>query len=616
MQDVIRLLPDSVANQIAAGEVIQRPASAVKELLENALDAGATLIKLIVKDAGRTLIQVTDNGKGMTETDARMCFERHATSKIVEAADLFSIRTMGFRGEALASVAAIARVELKTRTKEAAMGNEVIVEGSVAEPQQPCQCPVGTSVAVKNLFFNTPARRNFLKSDAVEKNHIFNELLRVAMANPSVGFMYYQNGQLTHQLEPSNLKQRIVSLFGNQYNQRLVPLHEKTEIVSLEGFIIKPEFSRKSRNEQFFFVNNRYIRSAYLNHAVDQAYQELIPEEMQPSYFIFMQIDPQQIDVNVHPTKTEIKFQDEKFIYQILKVAVKRSLGKYNISPTLDFERETAFDSLVSGKNQPVVVPQIKVNPDYNPFHGGSRPIGSPGNLVGRANPSQWEKLFPDKNPVPVPEYTAPAPGNGQTIISANLDGPESDQVSKKFLHLQNSYIMVPVKSGLMVIDQQRAHERILFEKYQQRLEKASNASQQLLFPETVSLIEYDGDMLREMLPHVLSLGFQVTESKRNTFVITGIPTELPENENLQDVLEGVMENYKKNKVQSQLDTKTNLARSLARKLCVKHGTALTDQEMKGITNQLFACQMPYNSPGGKPTVSIMNIAEIAEKFK
>ncbi|MFO7977751.1 MAG: DNA mismatch repair endonuclease MutL [Bacteroidales bacterium] len=614
MSDVIRLLPDSVANQIAAGEVVQRPASAVKELLENAIDAGATQIKLIVKDAGRTLIQVTDNGKGMSETDARMCFERHATSKIKEAADLFSIQTMGFRGEALASIAAIARVELKTRTPESALGSEIIIEGSLTETQQPCQCPQGTSIAIKNLFYNTPARRNFLKSDPVEKSHIFQELVRVALANPQVGFIYYQNGQLTHQLESSNLKQRIISLFGSQYNQRLVPVEENTEIVALDGFVIKPEFARKKRGEQFFFVNNRFIRSAYLNHAVDQAYRELIPEDLFPSFFIFMETDPRQIDVNVHPTKTEIKFQDEKFIYQILLAAVKRSLGKYNISPTLDFERETAFDHMELDKNQPVKPPVIHVNPGFNPFENQRGRSSAGGSLTSRINPSQWEKLFPSHDSMPVQAGTQQ---QQQTIISANWeDNHEEEPSSQKFLHLQNRYILATVKSGLMVIDQQRAHERILYEKYLRRLEQSKSASQQLLFPETLVLIEYDADLLREIMVQVKAFGFEISENGRNTFVITGQPADLPDNESLQDVLEGVLEHYKKNKIQSQLDIQTNVARSLARRLCVKQGTSLSEQEMMTITNSLFACQMPYQSPAGMPTVKIIDASEIEEKFR
>lgn len=618
MSDVIKLLPDSVANQIAAGEVIQRPASAVKELLENAIDAGASQIKLIVKDAGRTLIHVADNGKGMTETDARMCFERHATSKINQASDLFSIRTMGFRGEALASIAAIARVELKTRTTEASLGTEVIVEGSVTESQQPCQSPIGTSIAVKNLFFNTPARRNFLKSDTVEKGHIYSELIRVALAYPEVGFMYYQNGQLTHQFEKSNLKQRIVNIFGNNYNQRLVPVEEMTEIVSINGFVLKPEFSKKKRGEQFFFVNNRFIRSSYLSHAVDQAFQELIPEDLFPSFFLFMETDPGQIDVNVHPTKTEIKFQDDRYIYQILKSAVKRALGRYNITPTLDFERETAFDDVTFNKDQPVRPPSININPDYNPFNTGRSSSRPPGNLTSRINPTQWEKLFPGQDDLPVsPAHGNARPGDGQqTTLTPDWEEPAIEAGPKKPLHLHQRFILAPVKSGLMVIDHQRAHERILFERFLKNHQKRKSASQHLLFPETISLNEQDADLLKEMLEQMRALGFVMDTMGRNTFVLSAIPAEIPESENLQGLVEGILENFRLNKVEMKLDVLTNLARSLARRLSLKHGKLLGEEEMMALTDALFACDMPYQSPAGKPTLTIIPLSDLSEKFK
>ena len=618
MSDVIKLLPDSVANQIAAGEVIQRPASAVKELLENSIDAGATQIKLIVKDAGRTLIQVTDNGKGMSETDARMCFERHATSKIKSASDLFSIRTMGFRGEALASIAAIARVELKTRIAEATLGTEVIVEGSVTESQLACQSPAGTSISVKNLFFNTPARRNFLKSDAVEKGHIFNELIRVALAYPEIGFMYYQNGQLTHQFDKSNLKQRIVNIFGNNYNQRLVPVEEKTEIVSLHGFVLKPEYSKKKRGEQFFFVNNRFIRSAYLNHGIDNAFQELIPEDLFPSFFLFMETDPGQIDVNVHPTKTEIKFQDERYIYQILKSAVKRALGRYNITPTLDFERETAFDNLKIPKDQPLAPPSITINPDYNPFESSSSGSPPSRNLTGRINPSQWEKLFPGEEQIP--DLGRPAKPSGvesqQTTLTPDWEEPVVETGPKKPMHLHQRFILAPVKSGLMVIDHQRAHERILFEQFLKVSQGKKAGSQSLLFPENISLTEQDAELLRELLEEVRSLGFCIDPLGKNGFVVSGVPGELPENEYLQGLLEGILENFRMNRVEFKLDVHSNLARSMARRLSIKHGKPMNDEEMLAITDALFACEMPYQSPAGKPTLTIIPLADLADKFK
>jgi DNA mismatch repair protein MutL len=612
MSDIIRLLPDSVANQIAAGEVIQRPASAVKELMENAIDAGATQIKLIVKDGGKTLIQLVDNGKGMSETDARLCFERHATSKIIQASDLFSIRTMGFRGEALASIAAISRVELKTRTETNQMGTEVIVEASVTLNQQPCQCPVGTSISVKNLFFNTPARRNFLKSEQVEKGHILAEFTRIALSKPGIAFQFYQNNQLTHQLEAGNLKQRIVSLFGNQYLQRLVPVDEKTDIVGIYGYAIKPEYARKRRSEQFFFVNDRYIRSPYLGHAIEHAFQELIPEGSYPSYFIFLETDPAQIDINVHPTKTEIKFQDESLIYQVLKTAVRRALGKFNLTPSLDFERETSFDNAIIDRHKPVVPPVIHVDPTFNPFNKGGSGGRQPGGLTSRVNPQQWETLFPGSVDIP----NSPQKPQGQAIISPDWSTEQSTASSNRFIHLHRKYIVASVKSGLMIIDQQRAHERILYERYVRQLDSQKSHAQQLLFPETIILMESDADLFREILPIIGSLGFDIVEGNKSTFVINAIPAEMKENEPLQDILEGIIEQYNLNKLELKNDVKTNTARSMAKRMSLKHGFTLNEDEMISLTEDLFTCEFPYQSPAGKPTISIMTMEEFSEKFK
>jgi DNA mismatch repair protein MutL len=611
MSDVIKLLPDSVANQIAAGEVIQRPASAVKELLENAIDAGATHIKLIIKDAGKTLIQVVDNGSGMTETDARLCFERHATSKITEAGDLFKIRTMGFRGEALASMAAIARVELKTRIKNDPMGTEVIIEASSLKNHQPCQCQPGTSISVKNLFFNTPARRNFLKSDQVEKGHIMNEFTRISLARPEVAFMLYQNTQLTHQLDSSNLKQRIVNIFGGPYKNRLVPVEEKTEIVSISGFVGKPEFAKKKRGEQYFFVNHRYIRAPYLGHAVEQAYLELIPEDMYPSYFLYLELDPEQLDVNVHPTKTEIKFQDERYIYQILKAAIKRGLGKYHIAPSLDFDRETAFDQLKIDPGIRPVQPRIQVNPDYNPFQTGQR---SPGvGLTGRVTPETWERLFQQKED--------PFPTSGDENVSSvrvesDWSKEKQDQAQTKFLQVNNRFIIASVRSGIMLIDQQRAHERILYERYMDRLEKQNPASQQLLFPENIHLIDNDADLVSDLLPQLQNLGFGISRLKKGSFVIHAVPPEIEGKESMQHVMEGMLEQFQKNRIELKGDNRSNLARSLAKKMAVKYGMALKDEEMNALTEDLFACRMPYQSPAGKPTVQLLGMDELSEKFK
>jgi DNA mismatch repair protein MutL len=622
MPDIIKLLPDSVANQIAAGEVVQRPASVVKELLENAIDAEASDIKLIVKDAGRTLVQVTDNGKGMSETDARMCFERHATSKINNAQDLFALRTMGFRGEALASIASIARVELKSKTIDNVLGTEIIIEGSQLIAQQPCQCPGGTSIAVKNLFFNTPARRNFLKTDNIEKTHIFNEFIRVALPYPHISFSYYHNNQMILQADPGNLNQRIVSLFGTNYKSRLIPVNENTEVVKLTGYLLKPEFARKKRGEQYFFVNNRFIRSSYLNHAIENGYSELIPDDAYPSFFIMMEIDPTQIDVNVHPTKTEIKFQDEKIIYQILKAAVKRSLGKFSIVPTLDFERETAFDNIIFDKNKPVLPPTIDVDLGFNPFE--TKGVVSGGkSLVGRADTRKWEQMFSDQEQaVSLPEMhqifspQEHVPDQSQTVISADWEKAPSANQGKKFMHLHNRYIVSSIKSGLMVIDQQRAHERILFEKHLKMLQNKKSSSQTLLFPEQLRLGEADAVLLKEILPEVTALGFDIGELHRNIFVVNAVPAELPENENLQHMLEAILENFKINQSDVKLDTLVNLARSLAKSLSVKRGKPMNDEEMNALTDALFSCEMPYQNPSGKPTLAMFSMEDISERFK
>jgi DNA mismatch repair protein MutL len=611
MADFIKLLPDSVANQIAAGEVIQRPASAVKELLENAVDAGATHIQLVIKDAGKTLIQVIDNGQGMSETDARLCFERHATSKISQASDLFSIRTMGFRGEALASVAAIARVELKTRTAADALGTEVVVEGSVILSHRACQCPVGTNISVKNLFFNTPARRNFLKGDQVERNHILQEFQRVALSRPDLAMMLYQNGQLTHQLDGGRRKQRIVNLFGNHYNQRLVPVGENTELVSLEGFVVKPEFARKKRGEQYFFVNQRYIRSPYLSHAVESAYEELIPEDMFPSFFIYLEVDPDQVDVNVHPTKTEIKFQDERYLYQVLKAAVKRALGKYNIAPSLDFDRETAFDNLGPAPESRPSPPRIRIDPDYNPFTSpgaAGRPAQGAGN---RVDPESWEKLF-----APGAEEKSGPGVPVQTRIQPDWDDQEHTPSQKKFLQLQNRYILVPVRSGLMVIDQHRAHERVLFERIRQAHERQKGSSQQLLFPETIRLAEAESALLESLLPQMKDLGFGISRRSGGSYVVDSVPAQWDDPQGLQEMMEGLLEQFQKNRMEIRDDIATNLARSLAKRLSLKYGKVLGQEEMGALTEDLFACSMPYQSPAGKPTVRLLTMEELGEKFK
>jgi len=618
MSGIIKLLPDSVANQIAAGEVVQRPASAVKEMLENALDAGATEIKLIIKDAGRTLIQVIDNGKGMSETDARMCFERHATSKISSADDLFRIRSMGFRGEALASIASIAQVELKTKQKADGLGTHLIIEGSQLKEQTPCQCADGTSLMVKNLFYNTPARRQFLKADHIERKHILTEFTRVAMAFPEVAFYLYQNNQLTHQLESTHLKNRIASLMGGlSYNQKLMPVEETTNLIGITGYVCKPEFARKTKGEQYFYVNQRFIKSPYFNHAVESAYQELIPDNSNPSYFLFFDCDPSQIDVNVHPTKTEIKFTNEKEIYAIIKAAVKKALGKYSLSPSLDFERETIFDQYKFDPQQPVKIPTIEVNPDYNPFAAQQAPKPHiHKNLNSRANPGNWEKLFPTPKTAPAPENEDKYDTPTQTVISSNWDKAEENTSIGTIFQVHKRYIFSQVKSGIMVIDLMRAKERILYEKYARMLAGQKGLSQQELFPRTLEFPDLDAELLRELIPDLALLGFDVGEFGQNSFIVHGIPADMGASEDIKASLDGILENYKKNQIDLKIDSRINLARSMARNMAVNGLKKLNNEEMTALIDTLFGCELPYQNPGGKPTFFILSIEELEEKFR
>jgi DNA mismatch repair protein MutL len=617
MPDIIQLLPDSVANQIAAGEVVQRPASAVKELIENAIDAGADRIQLILKDAGKSLIQVIDNGCGMSLTDARMCFERHATSKIRKADDLFAIRTMGFRGEAMASIAAIAHVELKTRRHEDELGTCIIIEGSEVISQQPCSVPTGTSICVKNLFYNTPARRNFLKSNPVEMRHIVDEFQRVALANPGIFFTMHHDGQEVYHLPATALKQRIVHLFGNNYNQRLVPVEEDTSIIKLRGFVGKPEFARKTRGEQFFFVNNRYIRDAYLNHAVLTAFEELLPEESFPLYVLFIDIDPSKIDINVHPTKTEIKYQDEKSIYAIIRSAVKRALGKYNITPTLDFDQENSIGHLISPKPlEQIVQPTISFNPNFNPFASEK--------TVDREIPFLRDTGAPKKTPIPQNWDTLYEISKKEHTIQHDLHtektvSVEEQEVSKpserQLFQIHNRYILSPIKSGFMLINQQAAHERILYERFLQQLESHSGTSQQSLFPQTVTLNGGDFELLKELLPDIRALGFDIREFGRDTVIVDGIPADLG-NAAEHALLEQLLEGFKNNLSILKLDKRDNLARSLARNAATKIGVRLSSEEMNLLIDQLFACQMPNIALNGKPIISTFTLAELAERFE
>jgi len=617
MSDIIQLLPDSVANQIAAGEVVQRPASAVKELIENAIDAGADKVQLIIKDAGKSLIQVIDNGCGMSLTDARMSFERHATSKIKKAEDLFAIRTMGFRGEAMASIAAIAQVELKTRRHEDELGTSIIIEGSEVLSQEACSANTGTSISVKNLFYNIPARRNFLKSNPVEMRHIIDEFQRMALANPGIFFTLHHDGQEVYHLPGVALKQRIVHLFGNNYNQRLVPVEEDTTIIKLHGFVGKPEFARRTRGEQFFFVNNRFIKDPYLNHAVLTAFEELLPDDTYPLYVLFIDIDPSKIDINVHPTKTEIKYQDEKAIYAIIRSAVKRSLGRYNITPSLDFDQENSIEHLITHKPfEEIVAPVISFNPDFNPFTSGKKPerelpfLRNTGDNRLSPIPKNWDTLY---------EISKKEPELQQEIHNQKLIAVDEQEISKtserQFFQVHNRFILSQIKSGVMLINQQAAHERVLYERFLQQLQNHSGVSQQSLFPQSVTLNSSDFELLKELLPDIRALGFDIREFGKNTVVVEGIPAEL-NNVGEHELLEHLLEGFKNNQAILKLDKRDNLARALARNAAIKTGTKLSSEEMNLLTDQLFACQMPNLALNGKPVITTFTLNELLERFE
>tara|TARA_Y100000766_G_C18912174_1_gene608918 strand:- start:1305 stop:3113 length:1809 start_codon:yes stop_codon:yes gene_type:complete len=601
MSDLIQLLPDHVANQIAAGEVIQRPSSAVKELIENAIDADANDIKLIVKDAGRTLIQVVDNGSGMSDTDARISLERHATSKIKKADDLFTIRTMGFRGEAIASMAAISHLELKTKLHDKELGTKLIVEGSELKSQENCATKNGTSISIKNLFFNVPARRNFLKSDNVELKHIIDEFQRMALANPECAMSFFHNDKEILNLSSSTLKQRIVGIFGNRYNEKLVPIKEETSLVDVNGFVGKPEFSRKTRGEQFFFVNQRFIKSGYLHHAISNAFQDLIPEKHHPSYFIFFEIDPKFVDVNIHPTKTEIKFEDEKSIYAIVRSCVKRALGLHNIVPSLDFEKDPAFDNIPTPNKSELKQPSIKVDSSYNPFEEKkkSENIYTPPPKVKTEN---WEQLFEN--------IPAPKSNTSSEVLEKNWS-EYSEETNKTIFQLDNKYIVYSIKSRLIVIHQQRAHERILYEHFL-KMQDNEGPSQQLLFPKTIELTPSDIVIVKTISDELLNLGFRFDYLNKNSIVVLGTPTDL-EMENLESIIEELVEQFKN---KSFIEKHDNLSQSLAKKMSIKSVRKLKQQEMRSIIDNLFACQTSYITVQGKPTLITITLEELAKKFQ
>lgn len=609
MADIINLLPDNIANQIAAGEVIQRPASAVKELLENAVDAGATEIQLFIKDAGKELVQVIDNGSGMSETDARMCFERHATSKIQSIDDLFHIRTMGFRGEALASIAAVSQVELKTRMHTEEIGTFLEIDNSFVKRQEPCQTAVGTSIAMKNLFFNVPARRNFLKSNAAETRHIVDEFIRVALAFPHLQFSLNSNGQQMFHLEKGSLKQRVINILGQHYNSKLVTVKESTDYMNINGFVGKPETAKKTRGDQFFFVNNRFIKSGYLHHAVMNAFAEMIPSDNYPLYVLFIDLDPAHVDINVHPTKQEIKFDDEKILYAFVQSAIKHALAQFSVTPALDFELDPGIQQL-DAVTQPFTEQKKALSANtsiYKTFtHANQAHI-----IDQSSNLRHWKDLYegppaPEKTPPHVLTETA-------SVIDERWQEAATDHKVPVQVHQQ--FILSQIKSGFILVDQRAAHERILYERYQRALAEKPIATQQSLFPQTLELLPADAIVITEMLPDLQALGYDLEPFGQHTFVVRGTPADI-QTGNEQASIEGLLEQFKHFSNELKLNRREQLVRSMARNNAIPPGKPLDTREMQNIIDELFACSTPNVSPGGRFTFISFKLNDLERMFE
>lgn len=595
--DIIQLLPEHVANQIAAGEVVQRPASVVKELLENSIDAGADTIKLLIKDAGRTLVQVIDNGKGMSLTDARMSFERHATSKIKKTEDLFELHTKGFRGEALASIAAVAQVEMKTRRLEDELGTKIVIDGSKVLEQEPIITPVGTSIAVKNLFFNIPARRNFLKNDTIEFRHVLDELQRIALSHPDVTFFMYHNDSELYHLPASNLRKRIINIFGSKFNEKLVPIVEDTEIIKVSGFIIKPEFAKKKRGDQFFFVNNRFIRSNYFNHAIKMAFEGLITNEQHPGFILFLDVPTHSIDINIHPTKTEIKFDNENDLYTIIYAAVKHALGQYNVKPVLDFDRDPSLDLPYAYKDKlPNKEPEIKIDRNFNPFKNDLKS-------------EKWEGLYSGLN-----EYEMSQIPDASMTTSHQEDSVLFEHKEAKTQQLQNKYILSTIKSGLVFIHQKRAHQRILYEDFLNKLQTGEVHSQQLLFPLQLDFDKNEIIILKNVVEDLMSIGFTFETIKENYLIVNGIPPQVSEMQ-VQFIFEDIIETQSEDFSKSDFDYTNHLAKIFAKNTAIKVGQVLQEKEQAELVNQLFQCAEPSISPFGKPCFTTLTIEELDKRL-
>ncbi|MDH3651205.1 MAG: DNA mismatch repair endonuclease MutL [Saprospiraceae bacterium] len=593
MADIIQLLPDSIANQIAAGEVVQRPASVVKELLENAIDAGGSRIRLILKDAGKQLIQVIDNGCGMSETDARMSFERHATSKISRTEDLYAIRTLGFRGEALASIAAVAQVELKSRRHEQDTGTHIVIEGSRVIKQEACETPQGSNILVKNLFYNVPARRKFLKTNTVELRHILDEFQRIAVANATIHFEVFHNDTELYHLPVDPLRKRIVSLFGKAMNNKLVPLNEDADICRLKGFIGKPEAGKRNRGEQFLIVNGRFIKSPYIHHAIASAYQKILPQGTHPFYALRLSIDSERIDVNVHPTKQEIKFEDERIIYNVMQASVRRALSQNNITPSLDFDQNPALAQVTSrsvDNRDKVIIPSSFSTDPKQDVRG-------------------WQDLYEglQKQGGSVVE----AQLSDQTIISQG--GIASDR--KEPYQVHQAYIISQIKSGFLIIDQQYAHQRILYEQYLINLKSQPASTQKLLFPKSLHLSTHDSTILTQLLDGVKRLGFEIEDFGQESFVLHGIPSHLSSITDEASLIQEMLEQFEQN-VDLDWTEEQRLAWSLSKSASLKRGTALTSMEMESLIDQLFACEVPFQNPAGHKCFITIDLQDLESKFR
>lgn len=663
MQNVIQLLPDSIANQIAAGEVVQRPASVVKELLENSVDAGAKSVQLVVRDAGRTLVQVIDDGAGMTETDARMSFERHATSKIRSSDDLFKIMTMGFRGEALASIAAVAQVEMRTRRAAEELGTLVRIEGSEIKAQEQISCLPGTNLLIKNLFFNVPARRNFLKSNSVEMRHVLDEFQRVALANPGVAFSLYQDDREVYNLPAGKLSRRIVDMFGKNYREQLASCEEQTPYVTVHGYIGKPESAKKTRNEQYFFVNNRFIKHNYLHHAVIGAYEGTLPDGYHPFYVLFIDIDPSHIDINIHPTKTEIKFDDERSVYAIMMAAVRKAVGVYNLSPSLDFDGNVNFlnnQNSAKDRQKEASSPQLErggssvprpVMPNWaTGFPAGASSFDQPARLEAksetRAVSTNSSVIFErskasQRNPAPSdsdsPADWLPAPAPGSVDLAGDVDtaidsltfGSRANQLPEEsktaepltltegstVLQVHGRYLLASVKSGMLLIDQRRAHERILYDQFHAALTKRNGASQQLLFPKTVQVSAVDYQLALDLRDDLTGLGFLFDELSTNTFVLRGIPALTP-GENEEELFSNLLAQLRADTGRLKLERSESLARSMARRSALRHQTRLGEAESRALIDQLVNSTNPSYTPTGEPITMVLTLDKIQGLFK